>query len=61
MSDFFPSNKAQALTMLYLQNRDLIGLTPEQYVEEYYHVLGRIIKQIRDTETASYNPVSGSI
>ncbi len=31
----FPSNRNEALTMLYLQNQDLSDLTPAQIVEKY--------------------------
>ena len=38
----FPSNKIEALTMLYLQNQDLSGKTPEElfklYTETYYRI-----------------------
>ena len=31
----FPSSKAEALAMLYLQKQDLSGLTPKQLLEKY--------------------------
>lgn len=31
----FPSNRLEALTMLYMQNQNLAGLTPEQILDQY--------------------------
>ena len=31
----FPDGKIEALTMLYLQNQDLSGLTPEEILDKY--------------------------
>ena len=33
--DTFPSNRSEALTMLYLQNQDLTGKSPSEIVELY--------------------------
>lgn len=41
MSDF-PSTKNEALTMLYLQNQDLSGLTPKQLLDKYEEVYKEI-------------------
>ena len=38
----FPSSKTDALTMLYLKNQDLSGLTPEQLLDKYQDVHDRI-------------------
>lgn len=42
MSDFasqsFPSNKLEALTMLYMQKQDLTRLTPYQLLDKYYEI-----------------------
>lgn len=37
MSDFktFPADKYEALALLYLQNQDLSGLTPEEVYDKY--------------------------
>lgn len=43
MSDF-PSTKNEALTMLYLQNQDLSGLTPKQLLDKYEEVYKEICK-----------------
>lgn len=40
----FPSNKIQALTMLYLQNQDLTGKSPSEIVDLYMSAT----KEIRD-------------
>ena len=44
MADFqtFPSNKTEALTMLYLQNQDLSTLSPEELLVKYYDTYDRI-------------------
>ena len=34
----FPSNKTEALTILFLQKQDLSEITPEQLVEKYEEV-----------------------
>lgn len=38
----FPSNKIEALAMLYLQNRDLKNKTPEQLLDMYYEAYERL-------------------
>lgn len=48
----FPSNKAEALTMLYLQNQDLSGLTPQELVDKYDECLKTVKRYNR-----SKNPV----
>lgn len=35
-SQSFPSNKLEALTMLYMQNQNLTLLTPAQLLDKYY-------------------------
>ena len=49
----FPDNKFEALTMLYLQNQDLSGLTPEELLEKYYDVYGKI-RDYNKTAYAAY-------
>ncbi len=39
---FFPRDYADALTMLYLQNQDLSGKTPEQILDMYEDTNRRI-------------------
>lgn len=51
----FPSNKTDALTMLYLQNQDLSDLTPEQIVDKYDETFKVIKKRI--SEISSENRV----
>ena len=34
MADF-PKNEIEALAMLYVQNQDLSGLSPEQFLDKY--------------------------
>lgn len=38
----FPDSKEEALTMLYLQNQDLSGKTPEDLIELYYVTYDKI-------------------
>lgn len=38
----FPSDISKALTMLYLQNQDLSGKTPEDITELYYEAYYKI-------------------
>lgn len=40
--DIFPSSKFEALAMLYLQNQDLSGLTPEEIYDKYQDAYERI-------------------
>lgn len=40
----FPSDLSEALTMLYLQNQDLSGKTPEDITELYYEAYYKIRK-----------------
>ena len=42
----FPKNSIEALALLYLQNQDLSGHTPEELVELFYDAQNRIAKQI---------------
>lgn len=41
--DTFPSNKSEALAMLYLQNQDLTGKTPTEIKQMYSDVLHEFI------------------
>lgn len=41
----FPSNKLEALTLLYLEQHGVKSLTPEDFVDEYYKVYDRIKAQ----------------
>lgn len=38
-SKVFPSTKFEALTMLYLQNQDLTGISPEKLLDNYEEIL----------------------
>lgn len=46
----FPSGKASALTMLYLQNQDLSTITPEELADKYYETFAKIDARIRETK-----------
>ena len=45
--DTFPSNATEALAMLYVQNQDLRGVTPEQLQTMYYEAYFAISKEYR--------------
>ena len=50
MSDsasFFPGDRLEALTMLYLQNQDLSGKSPEEIQTMYYETYYRLQKDRR--------------
>lgn len=55
----FPASELQALALLYVQNQDLSGLSPEEVYDKYRDAYERIGKYRRDK--VSYNPVKGSI
>lgn len=38
----FPSNKLEALAMLYMQHQNLSGLTPEQVLDKYQDVYAKM-------------------
>ena len=38
----FPSNKFEALAMIYMQQQDLSGMSPEQMLDKYQEVYGRM-------------------
>ena len=40
----FPSNKYEALAMLYLQNQNLSGFTPEELAGKYQEAYEKIYK-----------------
>lgn len=42
----FPSNRADALAFLFMQNQDLQNKTPEEITEQYFIVLAKINKTI---------------
>lgn len=44
----FPTNKLEAVAMLYMQHQNLSGLTPEQVLDKYQDAYARI----RDHERA---------
>jgi len=45
----FPNNRVSALTMLFLENQDLSGLTPEQLAANYDDVFEKINLYFRET------------
>lgn len=55
----FPSTESQALALLYVQNQDLSGLTPEEIYDKYRDAYERIHNCRNDNPR--YNSVRGSI
>lgn len=49
----FPSTRASALTMLYLEKQDLSGLTPEALVDMYKDTSKRIGDRLKETSENS--------
>lgn len=47
----FPSNKYEALTMLYVQNQDLSELTPEQLLDMYQTAYDKIRAHEKEKRT----------
>lgn len=48
----FPSNKIEALAMLYLQNQDLSNLSPEEVCDEYQNACDKIYKHYKEINKA---------
>lgn len=44
----FPSNRIDALTMLYLEKQDISTLSPEELVEKYAEVRNKIKEHFRN-------------
>lgn len=44
-ADTFPSNRSEALAMLYLKNQDLSSISPEELVHKYLEVKKAIDKE----------------
>lgn len=51
----FPSNKFEALTMLYLQNQNLSDISTEQLVEKYNQVYTEIKKAFSKDKAQNIN------
>lgn len=47
----FPSSKLEALAMLYMQNQDLSGLTPEEVYDRYQDAYEKMHKHYRAPES----------
>lgn len=46
----FPSNKTEALTMLYLQNQDLSNLSPEELADKYQKTYDKIRQRNKEIQ-----------
>ncbi len=53
---FFPSTKAEALAMLYLQNQNLSGKSPEEIAELYQDAYQKIRNYDKETSSKSGKP-----
>ena len=51
----FPSSDAEALAMLYIQNQDIKGLSPEQLAELYVQTLRQVRKHLRIAKANARN------
>lgn len=51
----FPDSKLEALAMLYLQNQDLSGLTPEELLDKYDDTYKKLKEYNREKRTARQN------
>jgi len=51
----FPDGKIEALAMLYLQNQDLSGLTPEEILDKYDDAYQKIKARHREKRNAKMN------
>lgn len=49
----FPSGKASALTMLYLEKMDTTGFTPEEFADKYTEVYEKIDARLKATKKKS--------
>lgn len=49
----FPSNKIDALTMLYLEKQELSGISPEEFVDRYIEIREKINNHFKETRKAS--------
>ena len=54
-TETFPSNKFEALAMLYMQHQNLSGLTPEQLLDKYQDAYTRIRDHERAKGQVMYN------
>ncbi|MCH5261819.1 MAG: hypothetical protein J1F42_02810 [Lachnospiraceae bacterium] len=51
----FPANKFEALAMLYMQNQNLSGFTPEQLLDKFQDAYARIRDHERARGQVTYN------
>jgi glutamine synthetase len=49
----FPSNRIDALTMLYLEKQNLSEITPEELVDQYLKIRERIVNQFKENQRVS--------
>lgn len=58
----FPKHEYEALAILYIQNQDLSGLTPEEIYDKYKDACNKIKEQYKaKCKEARLNKVNGSI
>lgn len=52
----FPETETEALAMLYVQNQDLTGITPEGLLDMYQDAYQKIKAYRREKRNANQNP-----
>ena len=52
----FPENEIEALAMLYVQNQDLSGVTPEGLLDMYQDAYQKINEHRREKRAAALQP-----
>lgn len=57
----FPSNRVEALTMLYLQNQDLTELDPKDLVQLYWNISTEIRLAFRNSSRNQNGPPTVNI
>lgn len=50
----FPTNRNEALTMLWLAHQNLAGMTPEELHDLYWKTYGRICRDYDDKQAEGY-------
>ena len=52
----FPDSESKALAMLYIQNQEISGLSPEQLVDLYVQTLQQVRTQLRIAKVNARHP-----
>lgn len=57
----FPSNKIDALTLLYLEQQNLSDLTPEELVDKYIEVHNKILDKFKTSRNDKRKVISSGV